>query len=141
MSFPEAITINRYIGNTGRVIHINDSPPLHDRHTSGMSAPSKRPRPSAAKPANNRPQQEKKPPSGTPVGGFGSDGLGKALKSLLPLGGELSDILILAIFLFLYIESRDTDFLIILIVLAICFYKDSQLLSGLPFLSSLTSLF
>lgn len=132
------MTINRYIGNTGRVIHVNDALTQLKQHPHSAGTPPKRPQPSAEKPAG---RQEKKPPSGTPAGGFSSDGLGKALKSLLPLGGELGDILILAVFLFLYIESRDTDFLIILIVLAFCFFKDSQLLSGLPFLSSLSSLF
>ena len=135
------MTINRYIGNTGRVIHVNDAPTRLKQHPRSAGAPPKRQQPSAEKPAGSRGRQEKKPPSGTPAGGFSSDGLGKALKSLLPLGGELGDILILAVFLFLYIESRDTDFLIILIVLAFCFFKDSQLLSGLPFLSSLSSLF
>lgn len=45
------------------------------------------------------------------------------------------DIFVLGIMVLLYLESRDTDFLIIAAVLFFCFYKDA------PVLSKLTGLF
>ena len=41
------------------------------------------------------------------------------------------DILVLGIMILLYLESRDTDFLIIAAVLMYCFYKDSPAFSKL----------
>ena len=131
--------INRYIGNTGRVVHVKDTPqPV--RHTGYRTRYSPSPQPvtrETGSVAGNVKKQVKKPPSGTPAGGFGFESISGTLKSMLPKNTEFGDILILAVFLFLYIESRDTDFLIILTVLVLSIFKDSQLLSGLSGISSL----
>ena len=67
-------------------------------------------------------------PSGIPLNGSGhgssgSGGIFGALSSLLPAGIDAGDILILLVLLFLYIESKDEDFLIILAVLAFSILK------------------
>ena len=46
--------------------------------------------------------------------------------SVMPAGKNTDgDMLVLGIMVLLYLESRDTDFLIIAAVLFFCFYKDS----------------
>ena len=45
------------------------------------------------------------------------------LGSLIPAGIDTGDLLLLAILLFLYLESRDQDFLIILIVMGYSMFK------------------
>lgn len=72
-------------------------------------------------------------PSGSPGNRFDNSGKSKAfsvtenlfgsVSSLLPAGIDAGDVLILLVLLFLYIESKDEDFLIILAVLAFSILK------------------
>lgn len=123
MSWAEAIKIKRYIGNTGRVVHVNDAPTARQPHRNTSQ--------NIGSQKNEHKTVSHSEPEKKPEAGIDLAGMLNSLKSLLPKGTDFGDILVLAVFLFLYIESRDTDFLIILAVLAFSFFKDTQLLSGL----------
>ncbi|MDR0838204.1 MAG: hypothetical protein LBN99_01020 [Oscillospiraceae bacterium] len=81
--------MTRYIGNSGRFYRIDEEP---------VSPPN---------PVIN----DAASPLGRRLGGLFSGGL--------PFGLELADIALLLLFLFLYLESGDEEFLIILAFLAI----------------------
>jgi len=70
----------------------------------------------------NHTQSGKKPPF-SPKGGL--NGILDSLLSFLPAGSDVDfgDILLLLILFFLYTESKDEEFLIILIVLGISIFK------------------
>ena len=123
MSWAEAIRIKRYIGNTGRVIHVHDTSAAQQTSSGSASA--------AVQRHGERKTFTPLEPEKNTEAGIDTAGMLNSLKSLLPKGTDFGDILVLAVFLFLYIESKDTDFLIILAVLAFSFFKDTQLLSGL----------
>ncbi len=91
---------NRYIGNTGQVIRVQDA----EQRAPAAAASGERyaPREKTA---------EKRPPS--PPSLFGG-GLGGLLSNLSPDKLELEDILLLLIFYLLYRESGDKDFLLMM---------------------------
>lgn len=91
---------NRYIGNTGQVIRVQDA----DSRVSAAAPPERHS-------GTEKPRTEKRPPS--PPSLFGS-GLGGLLSNLSPDKLELEDILLLLIFYLLYRESGDRDFLLMM---------------------------
>jgi hypothetical protein len=93
-----ATVYNRYIGNTGRVIRVYDTP----RQETASASPAS---PSARAAAR-----------GERRGGGGIAGL---LGKILPRGIEAGDIVLLLLFLFLFMESGDEEFLIILAILVL----------------------
>jgi hypothetical protein len=90
---------NRYIGNTGRLIRVDDA----EATRAGLAGASR-----GARAA-----------SGEAEAARASGGLGGLLGGLLPFGLEVGDIVLLLLFLFLFLESGDDEFLIILAFLAI----------------------
>ena len=107
------------------------SPPPFMRHQSnpGKTHPQERSKPPPSEPpAEQKPTIKTKPLKNT--GGFASilsGGLGNilphGLSNIIPKGLDLGDILLLAFFLLLYLESGDSDFLIILIVVGYSILK------------------
>jgi hypothetical protein len=89
--------VNRYIGNTGKFLRVDEEV----RDASALPG---------ASPRAERARQ-------SPFGGFG--GLGGLGGFSLPFGLELSDITLLLIFLFLFLESGEEEFLILLGALAL----------------------
>ena len=84
----------------------------------GTSAPP--PPPPGGAPGHGRPQR----PGNTPPQ---KGGLTGALEQVLPEGLDPGDLFLAAMLLFLYSESKDEDFLIILIVVGISlFHKDKD---------------
>ena len=114
--------INRYYGNSGKVVRVSEACPHH----SPVHSP---PRRGAEKP---------------PVHGGGNSagltGLKNLLGGILPGGIDMGDAFVLLLLLLLYIDSRDPDFIIMLIVLGYDVFKGSQLLSGLSGLPGLSGL-
>jgi hypothetical protein len=93
---------NRYIGNTGRIIRVDDA----EAARAGLAgARFRRAAVGESEPART------------------SGRAGGLLGSLLPFGLEIGDIVLLLLFLFLFMESGDEDFLIILAFLAISVIK------------------
>ena len=113
--------INRYFGNTGKVVRVNENRP-------------------GRPPANTPPHRgaEKPPDGGSNSAGF--SGLKNLFGGILPKGIDTGDAFVLLLLLLLYIDSRDPDFIIMLIVLGYDVLKESQLLSGLSGLSGLFGL-
>ena len=73
--------------------------------------------------APRRETQEKR----APTAGSQKGGLARALGSILPEGLDSGDLFLAAMLLFLYSESHDEDFLIILIVVGLSiFHKDRE---------------
>ena len=104
---------NRYIGNTGKFYRVEDAPVIADRaelHHERQAEKEARPTP------QDRREIVKKPSL------FGG-GL-RFLDGLLPFGLETGDLILLVLFLFLFIESGDEEFLIILGFLAYSFFKE-----------------
>ena len=94
--------------------------PRRPKNTSpGPSAPP--PPPNGETPGHSRPQR----PGNAPPPKKG--GLAGALEQVLPEGLDPGDLFLAAMLLFLYSESKDEDFLIILIVVGISlFHKDKD---------------
>lgn len=106
---------NRYIGNTGKVYRVEEP---HDK-VRGVS----RSRQIPAKPSAPVVQKESGTRGGHKKPLFGGI---KLFESGLPLGLDTSDLIILGLLLFLFIESGDEEFLIILGFLAYSIFKDHK---------------
>lgn len=88
-----------------------------------MGAPSRRT--PQARPHHEEPKQEPprhEPPRSVPVREPGPDRK-NGLQGLLPAGLDTGDLFLAAMLLFLYSESRDEDFLIILIVVGLSMFQ------------------
>jgi len=113
---------NRYIGNTGKVYRVNE-PSDRARTDRGRNNVVEL-YPKEASPRDKRGEalhdHSRKKPSLFGSGNF------KFLDSGLPFGLELSDLVILALLFFLFLESGDEEFLIILGFLAYSIYKDHR---------------
>lgn len=136
---------NRYIGNTGKFVRVNDGQPFDKERTHPFRGqmPSAPLPPGPAPPPSNL--KNSAPPGGL-FGGLGKglfDGLGKGLfggsgKSLLgglgkgindifgnlPFGLDVGDILLFLLLLFFFLESGDEEFIIILGIFAISLFKE-----------------
>ena len=114
--------INRYFGNTGRVVRVSENrggrPPARSSQHHGAEKP---------------PVRGGESPSGLA-------GLTNLLSGILPNGIDTGDAFVLLLLFLLYIDSRDPDFIIMLIVLGYDVLKGSQLLTGFSGLSGLTGL-
>ncbi|NLM83766.1 MAG: hypothetical protein GX189_03550 [Clostridiales bacterium] len=147
---------NRYIGNTGRVIRVEEAPPppprggIHHRPPPPPPPPEEPPPPpppSAAhappKPGGawqssgfkSFPSAFTSPRSGGALSGLLKNFSGglrdgpsflKGLLGNLPFGLDLGDILLLLLLLFFYIESGDEEFLIILAFLVFSIVKEGK---------------
>ena len=107
---------NRYIGNTGKVYRVSEpSDKARDK------TPARRSEQSRAPPPDNFQARGRRKLLPSLFGGGG-----KLLETNLPFGLELSDLIILALLLFLFIESGDEEFLIILGFLAYSIFKDHK---------------
>ena len=114
--------INRYYGNTGKVVRVSEACPHHY-------------------PAHSPPRRgAEKPPVHGGGNSAGLTGLKNLLGGILPSGIDMGDAFVLLLLLLLYIDSRDPDFIIMLIVLGYDVLKGSQLLSGLSGLPGLSGL-
>ena len=98
------IIYNRYVGSTGQYYRVNEPYPA-------PSAPKGRNVTSPPARSEKRPPAEK------------ADGLTGFFHSFLPAELDAGDILLLLILLFLYIESKDEEFLIILLVVGMSIFK------------------
>lgn len=142
---------NRYIGNTGKFVRVEDSPRPNTRNAERLVA--------KPPPQHSAPPQQAAPPHQVPpaaegvkaanvkaesikskslfgglkgLGGLG--GLGGGLGGLtsgfkgmfdhLPFGLDLGDILLLLLLLFFFFESGDEEFIIILAVIAYSIFKE-----------------
>ena len=146
---------NRYIGNTGRVIRMEEAPPPPSR--AGIHRPPPAP-PPEEKPLPPPPNESRAPGMGggwqntgfkafpntytsprsggfPPLSGLlknfsgglrDSQNFLKGLFGNLPFGLDLGDILLLLLLLFFYIESGDEEFLIILAFLVFSIVKDGK---------------
>lgn len=136
---------NKYIGNTGKFIRVEDHPGVN-AYRSGMTAaktppphiPDLQPNPSAMSDGAPAPHRSAKNKSF--LGGFGgglnnlfgsfSGGLGglmsgfKGMFDRLPFGLDLGDILLLLLLLFFFIESGDEEFIIILVIIAYNIFRE-----------------
>ena len=106
---------NRYIGNTGKYYRMEDAPVTQRRET--VPVQHAQPKPEEQYGYRERHDAGKKPSL------FGGGGL-HFLDSILPFGLETGDLILLILFLFLFIESGDEEFLIILGFLAFSFFKE-----------------
>jgi hypothetical protein len=141
---------NRYIGNTGRYIRVEDSPPQRGPGPVRRPGPPNIPGPGNVRggpPAHQSPpvsRNIKKSPQFGPLGGLkgllgglggsggGGLGLGGGLKNMLghlPFGLDVGDLLLLGLLLLFFVDSHDEEFLIILAFFAYSIYKDSK---GVP---------
>jgi len=110
---------NRYIGNTGKVYRV---PGPSNRRGNSVERHAHKPPPVVVEAEHKL--AKKSGLFGGLIGGGGIFG-GDGLKSPnLPLGLEISDLIILGLLLFLFLESGDEEFLIILGFLAYSIYKD-----------------
>jgi len=117
---------NRYIGNTGRVIRIDDSPQSSkksaDEHSSPKSRSSSQPRQEQSSRENSRQPQRsplpgaqcQRPPS--PLSGL-SGIASEIMRKLSPDSFEIEDILLILILWLLYKESGDEELLFTMIAL------------------------
>jgi len=112
---------NRYVGNSGKVIRVVE--PADNEIVRLHTAPAPAPAPAV----DSQPPRKK-------TGLFGLGGLGglsgfSGLGGLnLPFGLDTGDLIILALLLFLFLESGDEEFLIILGFLAYSVYKEHKAL-------------
>ena len=104
--------MNRYIGNTGRRIRVPEE----------LDAPAKQ-RDALFSPA---PAEKTAPPSPQTMRGHGGEKLQNSSEvrfhaphPALPFGMDAGDLLLFTVLLLLYKESGDTDFLILLAVVAV----------------------
>ena len=122
----EAAMYNRYIGNTGRVIRIDDSTQSSKKHPDERSSPkaqsSAQPhREESAREHPRQPQraplpgaQRQRPPS--PLSGL-SGIASEIMRKLSPDSFEVEDILLILILWLLYKESGDEELLFTMIAL------------------------
>ncbi len=137
---------NKYIGNTGKFIRVEDHPRVTAQNTGRPAAkppPSLNPAHGQAEPQHPpapQPQQSKgiknKPLFGGLGGGLsnlfggsggGFGGLSNSFKGMfdhLPFGLDFGDILLFLLLLFFFLESGDEEFIIILAVIAYNVFKD-----------------
>ena len=109
---------NRYIGNTGKVYRVSEpSDRVRDKPPPRRNEP-----PRVEQPDNLQARGRRKLLPSL----FGGGGGAKFLETSLPFGLELSDLVILALLFFLFIESGDEEFLIILGFLAYSIFKDHK---------------
>jgi hypothetical protein len=94
---------NRYIGNTGRVVRVYDTPRRETPPERADAAASR----SAASRGGGRRDNDRR------------GGVMGLLGGLLPRGLEAGDIVLMLLFLFLFLESGDEEFLIILAILVL----------------------
>lgn len=150
---------NRYIGNTGRYIRVEDSPPQrgpgpgphrpgpphrvqgsHQNPGSGFVRGGPPVHQTPPVPASHN--IKKNPLFGSLgglkglLGGFGGSGGGglglgglKNMLGHLPFGLDVGDLLLLGLLLLFFVDSHDEEFLIILAFFAYSIYKDSK---GVP---------
>jgi len=105
--------MTRYVGNTGEFYRIEEAPPPAREHTARASA--------APAEATAVPKSAAFSAPGMEPGGLSRllGGLGGSIADIkLPFGLEIADVVLILLFLFLYIESGDWEFLIILVFLA-----------------------
>ena len=107
---------NRYIGNTGKVYRVPEPSDKARNRASHRHEP-----PRAEMPDNLQARGRRKFLPSL----FGGGG-GKLFETNLPFGLELSDLVILALLFFLFIESGDEEFLIILGFLAYSIFKEHK---------------
>ncbi|MEL4105673.1 hypothetical protein AAFA46_02360 [Oscillospiraceae bacterium WX1] len=134
---------NRYIGNTGKYVRVQDAPTIQNARRGAQGAGAALPAPPS--PAHGDAGIKNKPINAGAAGnGLGSlfGGLGSGLGSLLggrgglnnlfggfgnglkgafdnlPFGLDIGDLLLFLLLLFFFIESGDEEFLIILAFLA-----------------------
>lgn len=131
---------NRYIGNTGKYVRVEE--PEHRQEPRHRPEPARHPGHTPQHPTVQHEIHHHEPPRPEParafpgLGGLGSLGNlfkksplfggghpGGLLKSL-PFGLDIGDLAVLVLLFFLYIESGDEEFLIILAFLAYSFFKD-----------------
>jgi hypothetical protein len=108
---------NRYIGNTGKVYRVNESPGRTRNNVVELYPKESLPRDRSDPESHNN---IRKKPSLLGLGNL------KFLESGLPFGLDLSDLIILGLLFFLFIESGDEEFLIILGFLAYSIYKEHR---------------
>ncbi|MCL2402263.1 MAG: hypothetical protein FWC90_06430 [Oscillospiraceae bacterium] len=108
---------NRYIGNTGKVYRMNE-PSDRTRNNIVDLYPKESPAQDSHDAVPHDHSRQK--PSLFGLGSF------KFLESGLPFGLELSDLIILGLLFFLFIESGDEEFLIILGFLAYSIFKEHR---------------
>ena len=138
---------NKYIGNTGRFVRVEDQPWVNT-HSAGRSA-ALLPPPDITGPQNPLETKAAAPPNRTdvtdvksksPIGGRGGGlislfgGLGGGLGGLtssfkgmfdhMPFGLDFGDILLFLLLFFFFIESGDEEFIIILGIIAYSMFKD-----------------
>ena len=128
---------NRYVGNSGRFTRVNDGPGTPGASSFGprpgqpyQSPPHSEPpntgpppgSPQGFGPPPDPPPFQGPPPNTKPPGKF-LGGLGEMLNGILPFGLEVGDLMLLLLLLFLYTQSHDEEFLIILVVLGYTLYK------------------
>ncbi|MBQ9412245.1 MAG: hypothetical protein IJU29_03990 [Oscillospiraceae bacterium] len=108
---------NRYQGNSGRYVRVEDPPgPSPAGNPPGPSPagnPPPRQEPPGPPPENHPPPPGRPPFSPPPPQGAAPD-IAKLLGKLLPDRLETEDLLVLALLYLLYRESGDTEFLIML---------------------------
>lgn len=113
---------NRYVGNTGKFYRVGTPEPQRNQSNQQRG---------------HNPPQQNRPPSPPPMktepepivnSFFGSlpffGGIEKGLSSILPGKMDSGDLMLLLLLFFLYLESKDEDFLIILAVIAMSIFKD-----------------
>jgi len=118
---------NRYIGNTGKFYRVEEQ----------LERPKKIIELHAHQKNTERSHTRTNPQKSTKPTLFG--GGGKFLDFDLPFGLDISDLVILCLFFFLYLESKDEEFLIILGFLAYSIFKEHK--GGEPGLSLFGGLF
>ncbi|MCL2408978.1 MAG: hypothetical protein FWC96_05105 [Oscillospiraceae bacterium] len=113
---------NRYIGNTGKVYRVNEPSDRArtDRRRNNVVELFPKESLSRDKRGTEHHDHSRKKTSLFGLGNF------KFLEGGLPLGLELSDLVILALLFFLFLESGDEEFLIILGFLAYSIFKDHR---------------
>lgn len=110
---------NRYLGNTGRYERVTEAPVRRIANSHGAPPPARH-----AELVNVGAERQKPPP-------IGGGGLGNIFKSLnlnflninLPFGLDLGDIMLLLILFLLYLDTKDDEFLIILVFMGFNLFK------------------
>ena len=135
---------NRYIGNTGKFVRVEDAPVYNHPYAGQTHA-----QPSPPAPPPPLPAEKNNPPLGGLLSGLGNlfGGSGKGLfggsggglfggsgggmfsglhgmLDNLPFGLDIGDVLLFLLLLFLFLESGDEEFIIILAIIAINLFRD-----------------
>ncbi|MDR1589664.1 MAG: hypothetical protein LBS51_05670 [Oscillospiraceae bacterium] len=102
---------NKYIGNTGKYIRVDDAPPCAEPADAGVCQ--------SARLAGSAPAV----PLPTPAAGLGP--LHGLLKSFMPAGSglDVGDIILLLLLFLLYIDSGDDEFLVLLGCMVFAMFK------------------